>query len=380
MADDWAVSKSFGVPGESARQQAEKRRKRREELERLARREEDWDGGAVGEESTAEWIGKRCPSAVALHDRRMPHSRSNIDHIVLVPSGVWIIDSKRVYGRIKVEERKNGTQKLVINGADRTDKVHKITAQVNAVTTVLAELDARVPVYGAFCFHLPADHRRELLNPFFEDSGLPLLRTWTIDGYPLFYPRQMCRRLNSPGTLSIRQADALAASLVERFPPAIGLSSTDRGVPLAPHVDHPKVVVPGDRLSKENYKAEKEAEQAAVWKNQRGEIEAALGTPLPPILMERLGSDSAIWCHHALWHARVYLACVHGRVGQSFAWKEAGSLVARLHSGRMLTAQWAALNTYLEHLRAHGYVDFSNPDGRITDVAVTADFEHAPTR
>jgi len=30
-----------------------------------------------------------------LHDRRIPGSRANIDHIVVAPSGVWIIDAKR---------------------------------------------------------------------------------------------------------------------------------------------------------------------------------------------------------------------------------------------------------------------------------------------
>jgi hypothetical protein len=45
---------------------------------------------------------------VALHDRRMPCSQANIDHIVLVPSGVWVIDSKRVRGRIRVEDRRDG--------------------------------------------------------------------------------------------------------------------------------------------------------------------------------------------------------------------------------------------------------------------------------
>jgi hypothetical protein len=177
------MSKSFGVPGESARQQAENRRARREELERLERREQNWDGGAVGEESTADAITKRCPNAVALHDRRMPDSRANIDHIVLVPSGVWVIDSKRVKGRIKVEDAKDGTQKLIVNGNNKTALVHKLTGQVNAVKAALAELDPQIQVYGAFCFHLQIDSKRELLNPFVEDSGLPVFRTWTINGY-----------------------------------------------------------------------------------------------------------------------------------------------------------------------------------------------------
>jgi hypothetical protein len=104
------------TPGESARQQAERRRVRIEQLERRAK---NWDGGAAGEELTAESIEKRCPKAIALHDRRMPDSRANIDHIVVVPSGVWVIDSKRMKGRIKVEDADDGTQRLVVNGNDQ---------------------------------------------------------------------------------------------------------------------------------------------------------------------------------------------------------------------------------------------------------------------
>lgn len=33
-----------------------------------------------------------------MHDRRIPRSRANIDHIVVTPGGVWVIDTKRRVG------------------------------------------------------------------------------------------------------------------------------------------------------------------------------------------------------------------------------------------------------------------------------------------
>jgi hypothetical protein len=356
VPDDLRVSKSFGVPGESARQQAEDRRRRLAELERLQRRAENWDGGAEGEEATADAINKHCPNAVVLHDRRMPGSRANIDHIVLVPSGVWVIDSKRMKGRIKVQDANDGTQKLLINGRDQTALVHKLSGQVNAVIAALIDLDPQVPVHGAFCFHLPIDSKRGLLNPFAEDSGLPVFRTLTINEYALFYPRQMTRRLNSPGTLSSSHAEELGAQLAARFDAALSTGETASAKPPPPPAGKTASAKPprtaarpseltgrprgvarstgAARLSKEEFKAKRQAEYTVAWEQQRAGIEEALGGPLPPLLSDRLTTDDAVWCHHALWHSRVYQACMHGRVGRSFAYARAAAVVADLHAGR----------------------------------------------
>jgi hypothetical protein len=78
----------------------------------------------------------------------------------------------------------------------------------------------------------------------------------------------------------------------------------------------------------------KRAEQLRAWEEQRPLIEDALGCAIPPLLGERLSADQAVWCHHALWHARVYLACVHGRVGQTIPYTQAASVVGAHHAGR----------------------------------------------
>ncbi len=41
-----------------------------------------------------------------LHDRRIPGSKANIDHIVVGPAGVFAIDTKRYTG--KIERRDHG--------------------------------------------------------------------------------------------------------------------------------------------------------------------------------------------------------------------------------------------------------------------------------
>ena len=113
----------FGVAGRSARREYERRRERRRQSARsksgLARLfaallgpsakekrqladEKRWATGAQGEAILAEFLAKRCPDVPVLHDRRMPHSKANIDHIAVGASGVYVIDTKRYRGKIEV--------------------------------------------------------------------------------------------------------------------------------------------------------------------------------------------------------------------------------------------------------------------------------------
>jgi Nuclease-related domain len=56
---------------------------------------ERWLRGAAGEGATAELLA-RLPgrSWAVLHDLAIPGHRANIDHLVIGPTGVWVIDTK----------------------------------------------------------------------------------------------------------------------------------------------------------------------------------------------------------------------------------------------------------------------------------------------
>ncbi|MEP7202626.1 MAG: nuclease-related domain-containing protein [Ilumatobacteraceae bacterium] len=94
--------------------------------------------------------------AVVLDDRKCPGTKVHIDHVVIAPSGVWVIDAHEYDGR--VERRDVGgwfkvDERLYVAGKDRTSLVDGIDRQVSAVENVLAKegLD-RVPVHAALCF------------------------------------------------------------------------------------------------------------------------------------------------------------------------------------------------------------------------------------
>lgn len=113
-----------------------------------------WAKGSEGERVLAASLAKHLgDSSVILSDRRAPRTRGNIDHLVIAPSGVWVIDAKNYSGLVeqpdvggwfKVDRR------LYVGGRDRSKALDGLTWQVEAVTTALQE--CRVPVSPAVCF------------------------------------------------------------------------------------------------------------------------------------------------------------------------------------------------------------------------------------
>jgi Nuclease-related domain len=64
----------------------------------------DWRRGAAGERRTARLLDplERRGWGV-LHDLAIPGSRANIDHLVIGPGGVFVIDSKHYRGRLQLD-------------------------------------------------------------------------------------------------------------------------------------------------------------------------------------------------------------------------------------------------------------------------------------
>ena len=64
-----------------------------------------WKKGSIGERKLAasleENLGAR---AILLHDRRVPGTRGNIDHLVVAGSGVWVVDAKNYSGLVQLRD------------------------------------------------------------------------------------------------------------------------------------------------------------------------------------------------------------------------------------------------------------------------------------
>lgn len=132
------------MAGESAREVARMRREKAERLNRLA---DAFERGAEGEEATARALQALPGGWRVLNDVRWPGRRyANIDHVVIGPTGVYIIDSKLWAGTITVVN-----DVLRVNGYKRETVVAGVADSAIAVAEQVPGLDPFL-VKPVLCF------------------------------------------------------------------------------------------------------------------------------------------------------------------------------------------------------------------------------------
>jgi hypothetical protein len=215
------------VAGASARREHERRKARRENRIRSAhprigglllalsddpQSTKAWEKGAVGEEALARRLDALTDRGVLLlHDRRIPRTKANIDHIAVAPSGVHVIDAKHYTGRPRLQIDgglfRARTERMFVGSRDCTKLVAGVERQVELVEAALdnGEFDS-VPVGGMLCF-LGADW--------------PLIGgAFTIAGIHALWPRKAADQLLQPGALTEADVLAIHRHLATTFPPA----------------------------------------------------------------------------------------------------------------------------------------------------------------
>ena len=120
-----------------------------------------WKVGAAGEERVAQALTALVDAGqgYALHDRRVPGRRSNIDHLFVGASGVLVIDAKRYKNAEVTVERTGGlfspvVETLKVSGRRKNDLVDAVHKQCDVVRHALATTPdhADVAVIPALCF------------------------------------------------------------------------------------------------------------------------------------------------------------------------------------------------------------------------------------
>lgn len=114
-------------------------------------RERAFARGAEGERIVGSGLDRLEGDTVrVLHDRLIPRSRANIDHILVSTSGVWTVDAKRYTGRIEARRR---ASELWINKRNRSKLLDQSDRQVAVIRELLTYAGlGDVPVRGALCF------------------------------------------------------------------------------------------------------------------------------------------------------------------------------------------------------------------------------------
>lgn len=166
-----------------------------------------WSSGAAGEAAVgARLDGLASEGIRVLHDRRIPRSKANIDHIVVTPSGVWVIDTKRYIGPAPQKRVGGGiirprVELLTWKGRDKSALVDGVLKQVGHVREVVGD----VPVFGVLCF-VDADWG------FFPDA-------FTVNGVHVVWPKKLAGMIVKSGEPSIDVA-SVAEQIAQRLPRA----------------------------------------------------------------------------------------------------------------------------------------------------------------
>lgn len=221
-----SVDVDAGQAGASARREHERRRARREAKTRAAhprlgrvilalssdpQSTTAWATGAVGEEK----LGARLNSLVSpmvrvLHDRRIPKTKANIDHIVVSAGGIYVVDAKRYKGRpqLRVEGGifRPRVETLLVGRRNCTKLVDGVLKQVELVSIATHGDLSEVPVQGTLCF-VEADW--PLIGGSFSTRGVEVL-----------WPKKLATRVQQPGALTEQEIDRVYRSLAVAFPPA----------------------------------------------------------------------------------------------------------------------------------------------------------------
>lgn len=166
-----------------------------------------WDVGAQGESRVAEVLAD-VEGIEVLHDRLMPSSRANIDHLVVGPTGVFVVDAKKYDGRVEVRDVGGlfrTDERLYVKNRDRTKLVDGVERQVEAVRDTLGEKFADVAVRGVLCF-------------VGSEWGW-IMRTKRVRGVTALWPLALPDHVSAPGELGARVTE-IADHLRERLRPA----------------------------------------------------------------------------------------------------------------------------------------------------------------
>ena len=170
------------------------------EVTRQARRSRDFGLAAEGERRTAELLGPLTAYGFhPLHDRRWPgNAHANIDHLVVGPSGVFVVDTKSWAGDVRVDD-----QGLWQGQALRDETVEAVQLLADEVRDGLAGLG--LPPLGVRPV-LAFDGRR--------DERAVTRGVWVVGAEVL--ARDLLREARH---LTVGQVEQVLRGLLDLFPP-----------------------------------------------------------------------------------------------------------------------------------------------------------------
>lgn len=174
-----------------------------------------WAQGARGERLLGEYLEKLHDdeTVVVLHDRRIPGSRANVDHIAVTRSGgVWAIDAKNYTGKVQRIDKGgwfSTDERLYVGRRDCSKLVAAMAKQMEAIKSAIGE-----PVMQEFDVTVKA-------GLCFVDAEWSLfVKPYALDGVWVGWAKALGTRLQAEGALAPEHVRLLARRVAEALPPA----------------------------------------------------------------------------------------------------------------------------------------------------------------
>jgi hypothetical protein len=169
-----------------------------------------WPDGSTGPRIVGRMLDALVPRGiVVLHDVQLRAERRHIDHVVVAPSGIHIIQSEQFIDT-KIEVRRSRLlgrreKQLLIGGRDCTSLVEDMRQQVRKIDQLTGSVDAMTgtEITPVLCF-------------VHADWGWPRRRL-AFGEIEILWPKVLLRVLNRPGSLGHAQIEELGGRLASRL-------------------------------------------------------------------------------------------------------------------------------------------------------------------
>jgi len=137
-----------------------------------------------------------------LHDRQIPGSRANIDHLVIGPPGIYVVETKSLGGSLQIRDND-----VFVAGRRRTKMIDEVKREALAVESALAD---EIAAHGRTVSPVICVHR----------ADLPLLR-FEVAGVRIVSGKDLVKRLREADhLLAPADVERLAALASARLRPA----------------------------------------------------------------------------------------------------------------------------------------------------------------
>jgi hypothetical protein len=160
-----------------------------------------------GERHLGARLDKLSEHGIAvLHDRRIAGTRTNIDHVVVAPSGVWVIAARTEQGEIAARDVGgwfSRDSRLFVGGRDRSDVLESMQPLVAAARDPLADAHPDVGIRPVACFVA-------------GDFGL-FGQPFELDDVLVTSPRLLARTLQESGPLGPTEIGQITRRLAARL-------------------------------------------------------------------------------------------------------------------------------------------------------------------